>query len=176
MLPTPSCLLLNADTVQTLAVSIQSDPDTLVLTMRATASQAVCPLCSQVAERVHSHYSRHPADVSWALVPVRIVLQVRRFFCDTPDCPRRIFTERLPTVLEPYARRTTRLARVQQQLGLLVGGSVGAVVGALVGFPGGIDLLLALALARRCRSNCCSSSKARQKRDADSKLPNSRIG
>jgi transposase len=88
------------------------------------------------------------ADVSWALVPVQIVLQVRRFFCDTPDCARRIFTERLPTIVQPYARRTARLVHLQQQLGVLLGGSTGAAIDTLLGLPGSVDLLLTL--ARRC--------------------------
>src|SRR5437588_13018738 len=39
-------------------------------------------------------------------------LRVRKFFCDHPACPRQIFTERLPTVAAPWARRTLRLAQL----------------------------------------------------------------
>jgi transposase len=40
---------------------------------------------------------------------VRLELHVRRFFCLKKACARQIFTERLPNVVAPYARRTTRL-------------------------------------------------------------------
>jgi transposase len=148
MLALPVCILLDSAVAEVQAVTVEEEPAAIVLTMASTPATATCPFCGQAAHRIHSHYQRRLAGVSWALVPVRIVLQVRRFFCDTPDCARRIFTERLPTIVQPYARRTTRLARLQQQLGVLLGGSVGAVVGTLLGLPGDVDVLLTL--ARQC--------------------------
>jgi transposase len=148
MLTLPSCLLLDAAAITLRDLLVEEEPTAIVLTMAATPLAATCPLCGQTTRRVHSHYHRRLADVSWALIPVRIILHVRRFFCDTPDCPRHIFTERLPTVLQPYARRTNRLAQLQQQFGVLLGGSIGAVITALLGLPGGVDLLLGL--ARNC--------------------------
>src|SRR5262245_62616361 len=136
MLALPLCILVDSAAAEVQAVTVEEEPDVIVLTMISTPATARCPLCGQAAHRIHSRYRRRLADVSWALVPVRIVLQVRRFFCDTPDCSRRIFTERLPTIVQPHARRTTRLVRLQQQLGLLLGGSTGAVVGTLFGLPG----------------------------------------
>jgi hypothetical protein len=41
---------------------------------------------------------------------VRLQLRVRKWFCRNRHCHRRIFTERLPTVAVPWARRTLRLA------------------------------------------------------------------
>jgi transposase len=148
MLEFPPCILLDASVVELRALVVEEKPAVIVLTMAATPATATCPLCGQTAQRVHSHYRRRLADVCWALVPVHIILHVRRFFCDSSDCPRHIFTERLPAVVEPYARRTTRLAKLQQQFGVLLGGSTGAVINALLGLPGGVDLLLTL--ARHC--------------------------
>jgi hypothetical protein len=45
-------------------------------------------------------------------MPVRLQLQVRRFFCDTPTCPKRTFAERLDQVAAAYARKTYRLTQV----------------------------------------------------------------
>jgi transposase len=145
MLALPRCILVDAAVAHLEAVVVEEGPAAITLTMCSTPTTATCPLCRLPTSRIHSRYHRHLADVSWALIPVRIDLHVRRFFCDTPDCSRRIFTERLPTVVQPYARRTLRLAHVQQQLGLLLGGSVGAVLGSLLGLPGEIDVLLSLA-------------------------------
>jgi hypothetical protein len=36
-------------------------------------------------------------------------LEVRKFFCRTASCPRKIFTERLPDLVQPSARMTNRL-------------------------------------------------------------------
>ena len=48
---------------------------------------------------------------------MRLQLHVRRFFCATPQCARQIFTERLPSVVAPYARRTRRLSDVFTLIG-----------------------------------------------------------
>ena len=51
-----------------------------------------------------------------------LILQVRRFACDSSTCPRRIFCERLPTLTLPYARRTTRFTTVLRDLAFALGG------------------------------------------------------
>jgi transposase len=51
---------------------------------------------------------------------------VRRLFCDNARCERRIFTERLPGLVAPWARRTARLATRLTALGLALGGAAGA--------------------------------------------------
>jgi transposase len=72
---------------------------------------------------VHSHYQRRPSDLPWEGLPVRIQLNVRRFFCDGADCGQRIFTERLPKTVERYARRTCRLNAVLVEMALALGGT-----------------------------------------------------
>jgi len=52
---------------------------------------------------------------------VRLDLQVRRFFCQNQECKRRIFTERLPGVVAPSARRTTRLTDLLTLIGFADG-------------------------------------------------------
>jgi hypothetical protein len=42
------------------------------------------------------------ADLPWMSCAVRLELHVRRFFCPTPECPRQIFTERLPRVCSAW--------------------------------------------------------------------------
>ena len=56
---------------------------------------------------------------------MRLELHVRRFFCQNKECKRRIFTERLPKVVAPYARRTTRLADLLTLIGFAMGGEAG---------------------------------------------------
>jgi len=157
MLALPSCILVDSAVIHAQAGVVEEESAAITLTMCSTPATAACPRCGLPARRIHRHSHRHLADVSWALVPVRIDLQARTFFCDTPGCPRRIFTERLPTVVQPYARRTVRLAQVQQQLGVLVGGSVGAVLDSLLGLPGDVDLLLTF--ARQCPLPPCPTPR-----------------
>lgn len=66
------------------------------------------------------------ADLAWAGRSVRLSLLVRRFRCFAPECPRRIFAERLASVVEPYARKTTRLQEILRLVGFAMGGEGGA--------------------------------------------------
>jgi transposase len=87
-----------------------------------------CPLCATPARRIHSHYERTLADLPWAHYRVCLQLRVRQWFCRNRHC-RRIFTERLPTVAVPWARRTLRLAQRLVALGVTLGGTAGVRLG-----------------------------------------------
>jgi transposase len=100
--------------------------DRLVMVLRSTGERSRCPVCDRASGRIHSRYARHLSDLPWEGIPVRIELQVRRFFCDSDDCPQRIFTERLPQTAPRYARRTSRLSRALEQITLALGGSAGS--------------------------------------------------
>lgn len=103
-----------------------NDSNTVRPTLRATSPSAECPDCHQPAGRVHSRYTRVLCDLPWGGFVVRAVLHVRKFFCTVADCTRRIFTERLPALVMPYARRTTRLGDILCLLSLAVGGRAGS--------------------------------------------------
>ncbi len=100
--------------------------DHITLVVRAVRRAAPCPGCARLSRRIHSYYERRLADLPWNGVPVKIRLRTRRFFCDTEDCPHRIFTERLPETTETYARRTLRMEQALRWLGLALGGEAGA--------------------------------------------------
>src|SRR5215216_2638452 len=80
------------------------------VTIRAVseATDVRCPICGEPSDRVHSRYERMLGDLPWARFAVRFHLQVRRFFCDNPACPREIFAERLAGIAEAFAHRTER--------------------------------------------------------------------
>src|SRR5262249_49224785 len=103
------------------------DDTTAQITLRVRSTQATvpCPLCTTPARRIHSHYERTLADLPWAAYRVRLQLRVRKWFCRNRSCPRHIFTERLPTVAAPWARRTLRLAQRLVALGVALGGRAG---------------------------------------------------
>jgi transposase len=101
----------------------------ITLCVRSTQPRVPCPLCAIPARRIHSHYERTLADLPWAHYRVRLRLRVRKWFCRNPHCRRRIFTERLPTVAAPWARRTLRLAQRLVALSVALGGAAGVHLG-----------------------------------------------
>lgn len=100
--------------------------EVLTLTLAALAPLACCPLCATPSSRMHSRYGRQATDLPWGSLTVRLLLCVRRFRCSVTDCPRRVFIERLPHLLRPYARRTTRAQQVVGAIALALGGEAGA--------------------------------------------------
>jgi len=102
------------------------DAQHIDLTLRMTTSTSTCPDCHKPASRVHSHYTRTLADLPWGSYIIRLHLRVRKFFCTFRDCSRRIFTERLASLVAPYARRTDRLGDVLRLVGFAVGGRAGS--------------------------------------------------
>ncbi len=110
-----------------------ADDDGVTMVVRASRPTACCPACGAPARRRHSWYRRRLGDLPWQGLAVRISLRTRRWFCDTPDCTRRIFTERFPALASPHGRRTTRLATLLTALAFALGGRPGARLLAAIG-------------------------------------------
>jgi transposase len=102
------------------------DGQDVTITTTSCQTTVCCPSCGETATREHSRYTRRLGDLPCVGRPVRLQLNVRRFFCDNPACQQRTFVERLPGVVRSFARRTTRLADTQRQIGLALGGEAGA--------------------------------------------------
>ncbi len=128
LLPHPADLALTA-------LDLDLDRHQIVVTATSVLTAGTCPQCNAPSSRAHSSYQRTLADVPWADFTVRIELTVRKWFCRTADCPRRIFSERLPAVVAPWARRTTRLVERQRMIGLTVAGTAGARIATAVDQP-----------------------------------------
>lgn len=101
-------------------------PESITLAVASTQLAADCPLCQSPTTRVQSRYTRTLLDLPWAKLRVRLHLTVRRFVCPDSTCPRKIFTERLPHLAAPYARRTTRVQDLLLAIGFALGGEGGA--------------------------------------------------
>jgi len=123
---------------------IEVEGESIVISVSSTDQAGLCPLCGAPSDRVHSHYQRQPADLPLAGCAVRLDMDVRRFFCDNDDCERAIFTERIHSVLAPYARRTHRLTSQQQQVAFALSGEAGARLLAIMGMAVSPDTLLRL--------------------------------
>jgi len=102
------------------------DAEEVSLTLASTLLAVTCPACGRKTSRLHSHYRRTVADLPWGGRRVRLLLNVRKFRCPQTGCSRRVFTERLPDLVKPYARKTTRLHEVLELVGFALGGKAGA--------------------------------------------------
>jgi transposase len=105
--------------------SIDTTDDGLTISVVSTQGSACCSLCSSSARRAHSHYTRAIADLPCAGQQVRLLLSVRKFFCEVRTCARKIFVERLAPFVEPWARVTVRLYQSVQAIGFATGGMLG---------------------------------------------------
>jgi transposase len=126
LLPGPSCLRLT---------DISTSDAGIWLELSATRVAVACPSCSVLSSDVHSLYQRTVVDLPWAGIRVTLHLHVRRFVCRHSSCPRVTFSEPLPEVVAPSARRSLRLADEQRKLGLQVGGSGAARIAQRQGMP-----------------------------------------
>src|SRR5579863_5396810 len=112
---------------------MEQQGDQLVLHVTAISPSALCPLCQQPATHLHSRYRRVVKDLPCAGRQVKLILSVRKFFCETADCVRKVFTERLPHLVAPWAQMTTRLSETLHTIRLATCGKLGARLAAHLG-------------------------------------------
>ncbi|MEM9807539.1 MAG: ISL3 family transposase [Cyanobacteria bacterium P01_D01_bin.56] len=105
-----------------------------VITVESTQVMANCPLCQAPSGRVHSHYQRTLRDLPLVQFSLTLLLEVCKFFCLNDSCQRRIFTERLPSIVAPWARRTVRYTDHLIAIGLELGGAAAARLSHRVGY------------------------------------------
>lgn len=124
--------------------SVNHAAGTITIVAVTKRSTARCPLCARRSRRVHSQYRRTVADLPLAGTPVVLHIRTRKFFCSTPSCPRRIFTERLPEVVAPHARRSQGLRLALRRIAMATGGEAGARLATALAMPTSPDTLLRL--------------------------------
>ena len=116
----------------------------IILHLLPTRPAVPCPVCGTDSSRIHSRYRRWAWDLPWASWSVQLSIHVRRFFCDSPRCPRRIFTEPFPQTLSRYARRTERARGLLLELAHSSNAETAARMAHLLGFIISPDTLLRL--------------------------------
>lgn len=121
---------------------IKIEPDVVTIAVESLAPDGLCPLCACQSSREHSRYTRRLGDLPWQGRSVRLVLLARKFFCDSPVCPRRIFTERLPDVAPAYARKTVRFKDTLACIVFACGGEAGSPLACQLGMSVSADTLL----------------------------------
>src|SRR3984957_8977 len=92
------------------------------LTVTVDSRQSTfCPGCGARSKSRHSTYWRTLRDLSAQGAPVVINARLGRWRCRNQLCDRRIFTERVPGLASPFARRTVRLAEIVRLIGYNAG-------------------------------------------------------
>jgi transposase len=136
----------------------RQSPTVIVFDISSRASHSACPRCCHLSARIHSRYTRTLKDLPLLGKRVRWHLTVRKFFCDLPSCPQRIFCERLPSVTHSWRRDTVRLEHQHRQVAYESGAESGARILHAFGCPISADSLL----SRLRRSPPASAAVVRQ--------------
>ena len=108
-LPLPEGLLID---------QVEQTDAQLTVTVISARSEAACPACGCLSEHVHSQYQRTVKDVPCGGRKVVLQLCVRKFFCLQLCCQRKVFAERLPDLVQPWARVSNRLLEEIKAIGL----------------------------------------------------------
>jgi transposase len=121
---------------------VRTSPKTITVIVLAAASRVFCPNCGHLSSHIHSRYTRNVADLPWQGVSAKLELHSRRWRCNNSLCTKRIFCERLPSVVARYARKTVRLNAALELIGFAVGGEAGARLARELGLGASPDSLL----------------------------------
>jgi transposase len=140
----PLQTLLSPDPVTLEVRSVTFSATAIVVTVVATSATRVCPGCDHASDRVQSRYWRGLVDLPIRGVPVCLRVQVRRFFCRTRTCRRKVFAERLDAVAQVAARRTRRFRASLRHIGVANGGEKGSRLAQRLGMSVSPDSLLRL--------------------------------
>jgi transposase len=97
---------------------VEQTDSQLTVTVISTRTEATCPGCGCPSDHVHSQYQRTVNDVPCGGRKVVLRLGVRKFFCLQLCCPRKVFAERLPDLVQPWARVSNRLLEELKAMGL----------------------------------------------------------
>ena len=110
------------NTNQFKVVSVDNETNSFIIYILSKNKKSLCPNCEESSLKVHSYYTRKFADLPAFGKYSKIVLRARKFYCDTLECPLKIFTERYPAHFKPYQRRTERLHNKLLNIALESGG------------------------------------------------------
>ncbi len=103
---------------------VEITPTQLTVEVISTQPYAYCPACGKSSDAVHCQYRRTVHDVPCGGRSVVLRLGVRKFFCRTATCERKVFAERLPDLVQPWARISNRLLEELKAIGLAASAEV----------------------------------------------------
>ena len=106
----------------------------LFLNAKSYNHKSNCPICGSVSHKIHSTYIRRLQDMPCAGMPVELSLELRKFFCNNPQCKRKIFAEPIEN-FRPYSRRTERAKELLIKIGMEVSSRKSSYLSSIVGVP-----------------------------------------
>ena len=124
--------------------SVEQAGDLVTFRVRAKASDAACPGCRRRSSRVHARYQRQLADLPLGARQVQIIVHIRRFKCANPRCGQSTFSEQIPGLTTPFARRTPPLTGALAEVALALAGRPGSRLAARLAMPCCRDVLIRL--------------------------------
>ncbi len=133
-------LLVGSDRWRMASLAVEQD-GSVMMSVIPSAVSAICPVCGTPSGRRHSWYRRTAMDLPWRKFTVRLRVWARRFFCDQPTCPRKIFAERFTGLLPRYGRRTEEATGLLLAFAQRAGGEAGARLARAAGLPTSPDTL-----------------------------------
>lgn len=86
----------------------QIKKDTLIFEAHSTKEKIPCPYCGKLSSKVHSVYQREIQDIPIQNKQTILLLDIRKMFCNNPDCSHKTFSERFDFV-SSKGRKTDRL-------------------------------------------------------------------
>jgi transposase len=128
--------------------SVEQGRDLVAFRVRARAGDAACPGCRHRSARVHGRYQRQLADLPLGARRVRVIVRVRRFKCVNPRCAQSTFSEQIPGLTTPFARRTPPLTGALVDVALALAGRPGSRLAAKLAMPCCRDVLIRLIRAQ----------------------------
>jgi transposase len=116
--------------------------------VRARAGHAACSGCRRRSARVHACYQRQLTDLPLGGRKVQIIVHIRRFKCANPRCGQATFSEQIPGLTTPFARRTPLLTGALAEVALTLAGRPGSRLAAKLAMPCCRDVLIRLIRAQ----------------------------
>jgi transposase len=127
--------------------SASTDGDWVHIYACGAAAEVCCPGCGNASRRVHSRYRRRIHDPAIGGRRTMIHLTVRRLFCPTAACGRKIFSEQIPGLTVRHARHSVLARQGLAAIALAAGGRGGARLCGAMAMPSGRMTLLRLVRA-----------------------------
>jgi transposase len=128
--------------------SIEQCEGLVTFRVRAKASSGECPACRRCSSRVHARYQRQLSDLPLGGRRVQVIVHIRRFKCVNPRCGQSTFSEQIPGLTTPFARRTPPLTGALADVGLALAGRPGSRLAAKLAMPCCRDVLIRLIRAQ----------------------------
>ncbi len=101
-----------------------------------------CPDCASVSTSHHSRYVRHLQDLPVQGVTVALSVKLNRWRCRNRGCERKTFSDLIPRIARPFARRTRRVSELAHLVGYAAGGRPAERLITRLGLPQSDDTIL----------------------------------